>query len=146
MKPFSVAISGLLLILAWNPANAKIAIMETKEMIRQSDLIAVVEIVELISTDKTRVYVDLKATGQVSRILKGSLEGAGKRIEFRIPRFFPCAGFDVSTGSHLVFLKKNEEGELAGVNWHRSYIYLRSEEPKVTIAEVLEILKEGGEE
>ena len=109
------------LLLVSNTLLADIAIVGKKEMITESELIALVDIQELASTDKTRIYVDLIATGQVSKVLKGDAKG---EIKFRIPRFFPCAAFDVSTGRHLVFLKKNEKDEYVGVNWYMSYLYL----------------------
>lgn len=102
-------------------AEGKTGIMGKEEMIKQSDLIAVVEIQELVSTDKSRIQVDLIATAQAATVLKGEAKG---QITFRIPRFFPCGAFDVSTGRHLVFLKKNEDGEYAGVNWYVSYVHL----------------------
>ena len=109
------------LLLACNTLLAHIAIVGKKEMIQQSKLIALVDIQELVSTDKTKIYVDLLASGQVAKVLKGDAKG---EIKFRIPRFFPCATFDVSTGRHLLFLEKNEKGEYVGVNWYMSYLYL----------------------
>ena len=100
---------------------ADIAIIGKKEMVARSSLIAVVDIQELVCTDKTQSCVDLIATGYVGEVLKGEARG---EIKFRIPRFFPCAAFDVSTGRHLVFLEKNEKGEYEGVNWYMSYQYL----------------------
>ena len=110
-----------LLACASGPLHANIAIVGKIEMIQQSELVALVDIQELVSTDKTRIYVDLVASGQVAKVLKGKAQG---EIKFRISRFFPCAAFDVSTGRHLVFLKKNDKNEYVGVNWYMSYLYL----------------------
>jgi hypothetical protein len=110
-----------LILLAGCTLIADIGIAGKKEMIAQSDLIALVDIQELISTNKTESYVDLIAVAYVGEVLKGDAKG---ELKFRIPRFFPCAAFDISTGEHLVFLEKNEKGEYAGVNWYMSYLYL----------------------
>jgi len=116
----TIAIIGLILLSA-GTLHARIGIIGKKEMVEKSDLIAIVNIQELVSTDKTRVIVDLIAGGHVSQALKGEAKG---EITFRIPRFFPCAAFDVSTGTHLVFLKKDEKHGYVGVNWYMSYLYL----------------------
>jgi hypothetical protein len=100
---------------------ADIEIVGKKEMLQQADLIAIVDIQELTSTDKTKAYADLIATAHVAQTLKGETKG---EIKFRIERWFPCAAFDVSTGRHLVFLKKGEKNEYAGANWYMSYLYL----------------------
>ena len=116
-----------IILLSGSTLLADIAIIGKKEMVQQSDLVAIVDIQELISTDKTQNYVDLIATGQIIKALKGNAKG---EIKFRILRFFPCAAFDVSTGRHLVFLKKNEKKEYVGVNWYMSYLYLGSKTTK----------------
>ena len=115
-----IAIVGLIL-LSGGALTADIGIVGKKEMVTQSELIALVDILELVSTNKNESYADLIATARVAEVFKGN---AGKEITFRIPRFFPCAAFDVSKGKHLVFLAKNEKGEYAGVNWYMSYLYL----------------------
>ena len=107
--------------ISFGSLHASIMIFGKEEMIAQSELIAIVEIQELVTTDKTKTSADLIASGHVSRILKGYSKG---EIVFRIPRFFPCASFDVSTGRHIVFLKKNGENEYVGVNWYMSYLYM----------------------
>ena len=116
-----------LLLMSSSALLAQIILLGKKDMIEQSELIVLVDIQELISTDRTKSYADLMATGYVSRVLKGY---ANREITFRIPRFFPCAAFDVSTGRHLVFLKKNEKDEYIGVNWYMSYIHLAGETTK----------------
>ncbi|MDF7801970.1 hypothetical protein P4C99_21015 [Pontiellaceae bacterium B1224] len=112
-------ILGLLVVCS--TALADIAIIGKKEMASQSTLIAIVDIQDLISTDKTKLHSDLIATGNISQVLKGNAKG---EINFHIARSFPCATFDVSTGRHIVFLKKNEKNEYVGVNWYMSYLYL----------------------
>jgi hypothetical protein len=108
-------------LLACDSLRAAIALRGKDEMVAQSEVIAIVDIQELISTDKTKLIVDLVATGHVSKALKGDAKG---QITFRIPRIFPCGAFDVSTGRHLVFLKRNEKDEYVGMNWFMSYVYL----------------------
>ena len=105
---------------------ADIAIIGKEEMIAKTDLIAIVNIQQLTSTDRSRIQVDLMADGMISRTLKGDKRGS---ITFRIPRSFPCAELDVSTGQHLVFLTEIN-GELQGINSYMSYIYLGREKAK----------------
>lgn len=118
-----IAIVGLIL-LSGGVLIADIGIVGKKEMVAQAEFIALVDILELASTDKTESYVDLIAVAWVAEVLKGD---AGGEIKFRILRFFPDAAFDVSTGKHLVFLVKNEKGEYVGVNWYMSYLYIGNE-------------------
>ncbi len=113
-----------LILLSGGVLIADIGIVGKEEMVEKAELIALVEIKELISADKTKSYGDLIAGAWVTEALKGD---AGGKITFRIERFFPCAVYDVSTGDHLVFLAKNEKGEYIGVNWFMSYLYLGDE-------------------
>ena len=124
MRSTGVALLVVLLLAA--PALGEIAIVSKEAMVRNADFIATVTIQELVSTDLSRVYVDLTARAAVNHVLKGKKQDS---ITFRIPRFFPGAAFDVSTGSHLVFLKKDEQGNYTGVNWYVSYVHLTA--PKV---------------
>ena len=111
--------------LPWIPSLfADIAILGKKRMVQEADLIALVQIQKLVTTDKTKLVADLLATAQVSRLFKGDAKG---ETTFRIPRFFPCAAFDVSTGKHLVFLKRDEKDGHVGFNWYMSYVYLGGE-------------------
>lgn len=61
----SLVWSLLVLPLLATPAFCKIAIISKEEMVCQADLVAIVNIQELASTDKSRVYVDLIASGAV---------------------------------------------------------------------------------
>lgn len=122
-----IAVIGLILV-SGGALIADIGIVGKEDMIAQSELIAHVEIKELISADKTESYGDLIAAARVLEVYKGDAKG---KITFRIERFFPCAVYDVSTGEHIVFLEKDEKGEYVGVNWYMSYLYIGGERETV---------------
>ncbi len=116
--------TSVLSILVQGTVLAKAVFLGADDMIRDAECIAIVDIQQLTSTDLDMERPDLIATGIVIRTLKGNLEGS---IQFSIPRYFPCAQFDVSTGRNLVFLKQ-VDGAYQGVNWNMSYIHLASED------------------
>ena len=102
--------------------SAKAFYFGVDDMIREAQVIAIVDIQQLTSTELDVRQADLIADGYIVQTYKGNLK---REIQFVISRIFPCAQFDVSTGRNLVFLKEID-GMLQGVNWHKSYIHLSS--------------------
>ena len=103
-------------------AQAKVSVLDQEDMLLSSDLVALVDIVELNAAEPGTAYSDLNVRARLTQVLKGVTMKTD--LEFKIPRNFPCAAFDVSTGMHLVFLKKDKDGKWTGTNWFMSYVYL----------------------
>ena len=85
-------------------ARASIVILPRDKMIEQADIIALVDILQLKSTNLGQSCADLIADAQVVTTYKSNLDvksNQSRLISFRIPRWFPCAAFDVSTGRHI---------------------------------------------
>jgi len=120
--------------------QAAISILPRDKMIEQADFIALVDILQLKSTNLGHPYADLVVDAQVVTIYKGGkniLNNPNSLISFRIPRWFPCAAFDVSTGRHIVFLKKKDETlddmlnrTWVSFNWYMSCVYVGSDKIK----------------
>jgi len=98
-------------------AHAKAYFADKKEMVREADLIALVEITRLKKLEPEKSCGTDEARAKLIHLVKGS--GAAE-ITFRVPCFFPCAIVNLKPGRHLVFLKERE-GILQGNNWHLSY-------------------------
>lgn len=125
-SPFTI----IAMLFAAVSCNASAGFMGKEDMIHDADIIAIVDIQELISTDTTKAQVTLIAHAGIAQVIKGQdilvehiKTSQDRKLEFKIPKFFPCAMFDVSTGRHIVFLRKTEN-ELLGSNWERSYVYI----------------------
>jgi len=110
----------LLGLLSASRLHAEVRYVGPETMLAESDFIAMVCVQELVPIDGSgNHYPDFIATAHVEEALKGTAEG---EITFHIQRHFTCAPFDVSTGRHLVFLKKNEKGQDVTANFGMSYI------------------------
>ena len=121
-------------------ARASIVILPRDKMIEQADIIALVDILQLKSTNLGQSCADLIADAQVVTTYKSNLDvksNQSRLISFRIPRWFPCAAFDVSTGRHIIFIKKKDETlddmlnrTFVSFNWYMSCVYVGSDKTK----------------
>jgi hypothetical protein len=97
-------------------ANAKAAYWGKTEMIRRSEIIAIVNISVVEPTSikgKGWTYSEV-ASATVERVLKGKLP---EEVKLYGGENFICAQVRYKPGRHLVFLRK-DENLLTGVNWH----------------------------
>jgi len=121
------AVAILITILCAGGAWGDAVELGSVDMVRTSDIIAIVDIGTLTSTDETRRFSNLIADATVEETLKGRATG---EISFSIPIFFPCATLEVETGRHLVFLRRHPNGGYFGSNYGNSYVPLGKEKIK----------------
>jgi len=112
-----------LILLTAQSAFGRAYFAPKREMIAKSQVIAIVQITDVISLEPEKRLGDRRARATIREVLKGAIE-KGKEMEFTVPCFFPCAITEVSTGEYLVFLSE-EQGQLQGNNWHLSYRPIR---------------------
>ena len=130
--------------------NARTCLVTRQELIEDSDLIAIVLITDINSTNKKELMSDLKVDGflvevlkgdksdllkegelLLPEVLKGKLKGNVKEIRFTISRdLFNQFPIDVSTGHNLVFLKKDKNKYMGFVDWDLTCIYLNADKVK----------------
>jgi len=110
--PMKSVILAVLLNIIFVPfIEARARIISFDEMVHESNMIVVADIVKLIPADKSQNgrFRDWVAIAKVKESIKGTSVG---EINFYIKNFYPCALVDITTGTYLVFLSSNPLNDL----------------------------------
>jgi len=110
---------GLVATLPSARAEATAYFAPQPELLRSSEVIALVEVTQVRELEPEKNCGTQRATATVVRTLRGT---TGEKLTFLVPCFFPCAITKVQKGQQLVFLRRARKGgELQGASWYYSY-------------------------